>query len=421
MLTWDNSTVLAFNMDIPIKLNVNTESFNNSSWLTIKKVKFTPFVSSDESCSTVESNVIIIPTTWYENKLAELTWWSFVWNESLSKNDKKFIDLSIRLENIWWTKNSDYTLCGSGWLEYEIDWLWWKETIRKKINWDSNLKVKYRWVYVNWQYSNSSKWLYELLRSSFNNSNMVQSSTTISRFKTELFNKIVKNVTESVRWIEKSEFVSEVSNLIKWIYYNESDIKIDTWIVNGKSLIYAKWGNVYINWNITKNNKNSVLTIVAKKENWKGWYIYISPNVTNIDAILVAEKWIYPSIVDNNWIPKNWKLLDIVKWNYNPILNNQLVIYGLVISKWNTIWWSIRIDDKYVLPGWKEIPANKLNFYKAAIKDLNYLRRYHSKFNKGNNAKNPVTWNPLDETQYGTYPVIIWYDSAIKTSNPYWF
>ncbi len=420
LLTWDNSTVLAFNMDIPIKLNVITDDFNNVNKILVKHIKFTPFVSSNNTCSTVE-DAVIVPTTGYEDKFANLNSWSFEWNKYFASGDNADVDLSLRVENVKSVRKTDYYLCGTWWIEYQISWLNGDKIVKKKITWKSNLSIKYWWVYIKGQYSNSSKWLYELLRSSSNNSNMVQSSTTISRFKTKLFNKIVKNVTESVRWVTESEFVSEVSNSIKWINYNEGDIKIGTWIINGKSLIYAKWGNVYINWNITKNDRSSVLTIVAKEENWKGWYIYISPNVTNIDAILVAEKWIYPSIVDNNWTPKNWKLLEVVKWKYNSILNNQLVIHGLVISKWNTIWWSIRIDDKYILPGWKEIPANNLNFYKAAIKDLNYLRRYHSKFNKGNVAKNPVTWNPLDETQYGTYPVIIWYDSAIKTSNPYWF
>jgi hypothetical protein len=307
---------------------------------------------------------------------------------------------------------------------FDLDWLVGSKEVTSYYDISSNLSVKYRGVYVEGLYSNAAKGLYELLRKAdnYSSSQMSRSSASVD-LKNKLYNKIVRNVNQIIRW--NYELTNNINGSINGVYYNNWSIVISGNIrVDGKSLIFAKGGDIIIKWNIKKSKPDAVLTIVAISDNGTGGHIYIDNNVTNIDAVLVSEKWIFPIWAQDN----NAYMVRVVKGLKNNELNNQLVIYGMVISKWNTVWGSIKIDGKYVLPGGKQIEGIPANFYRAAIYDLNYLRRYHKVFNKGQTACDPrkssdygTNCQKLDENKYGTYPVVIIYDPSIKVVKPYGF
>ena len=425
-LTGLSDTIYGFNMDLPINFKFNVQNYNSLEPLKNSHIQLV-FKVYDKNGRDITSDMEIIPSTGYETKLANLLNWNFSFGD-LSKNALYTGLVKIRIE----PKNYKYQevyLAWSWYITYDLLGPDGVKTIKDKINWHSTLKLKYWGVYVVWLFTNSVKWLYEVLRNSSNNSWMSNSSEKqINELKLKTYNRIIRNVTKIVSSISKN--TSEIDNgVINGIYYNKGgDITISSNSqVKWKSLIYANWWNVIIKWNIKK--KWWILTIVAKSDtSWKWWHIYIAKNVTNIDAILVADKWIFPLWAkedEDNW--NHGYMLDVVKWNKNSELNNQLLIYGMVISRWNTVWWSIKIDGKYVLPGGKEIPWTTVNFYHAAISDLNYLRRYHYSFNPGEAACKPTDNNydpscsKLATSKYGTYPVIIRYDPAINTLKPYGF
>jgi len=420
LLTWENNAIFWFGMDIPLKLKITTKNYNSNEQIQNIKLKFNPIVK-DKNGNNI--NVIVTPWTWYENKWNQLKNGTFGIN-NLSKNSSeeswKFV---IRIENDDDDIISDCKLSWNGWIEYTLKWMWWIKIIKKKINWNSNIDIKYWGVYVEWLFSSKVKWLYELLRNSSNNIDMAQSASKIVWLKIKTYNNILKTLAEQIRWIKETELTS-IWNL-NWVYYKNWDIILDWWEIKGKSLVYANGWNVYIKWNIKK--KWGILTIVTKSVNWNWGYIFIDNNVTNIDSILVAEKWIYSSLSSNGWIFDKSSIIDIVKWEKNDELKNQLLIYGMVLSKWNTMWGSVRIWWKYVLPSGKLLDGNRFNFYKSAIYDLNYLRRYHIDFNAWNTACSTnssnygTTCSKLDTSKYGTYPVIIKSDTAIKTDKPYGF
>jgi hypothetical protein len=337
----------------------------------------------------------------------------------------KEIVFTWRLELNWEVVNPKINIGWDVLLDFDLNGDVWEKNVKAYYNVDSTLSVNFRWTYVEWLYSNAAKWLYELLRKSewtYASSQMSHSQSTVN-IKNIAYNNIIKNVTKAVRWHKNN--CSSVGVDIKWICYNKWNITINWWTVEWKSLIFAKWWDIIIDWNIKKFPKDSLLTIVAVSDDNGNWgHVYIANNVTNIDAIIVTEKWIFPKGAkdDSNY------MLEVVKGNKNSELKNQLVIYGLVISRWNTIGWSIKINWKYVLPGGKEIEWTSDNFYKAAIYDLNYLRRYHKIFNPGQDACDPrnnssywSTCNKLNENKYWTFPVVIIYDPAIKIYKPYWF
>ena len=418
VLTWENSNqILSVNSDVKLKFLLPTNNFNtNNSNITNVKVKWEPKITTKEG-KDVTSKINIVASTGYENILSNLIDWSY--SSSLIKNNNNSFDLWIRLEPKE-ALSTEYTLWWKLVVSYNLYWAWWTKKVVKYMNINSNLNFKYWGVYVVWSYTNNSKWLYEILRKS--KSNMAWSANSVSSInsiKNRAYSNFVRKWRKLVMSVGELWDNNKLADL-DWIYYNKwKDIILKWWNINWKSLVYVEWWNVIISWNIIKNWW--ILTIVAKSDENGNWgYIEIDPSVTNIDAILVTEKWIFPTIAMEDWKLKNSKIWEIVKWKKNSKLNNQLVIYWMVISKWNTIWWSIKVNWKYVLPWWKEIEWTRHNFYEAARFDLNYLRRYHINFNKWNTAQDPIKWWLLNEAKYWTYPVVIIYDNSIRTSKPYW-
>ena len=419
LIKWATGSVLWFWTDIPLNLKIKVKNYNSSEKLKNVKIKFTPIVT-DKNWNKVD--VEIRAWTWYENRWQKLLDWTYSLNDISKNSENESWKFVIRIENNDWII-SNCKLWWTWWIIYTLNWEDWEKTIKKKVSWSSNLEIKYWWVYIEWLFSSKVKWLYELLRKSSGNNTMAKSSAkSINTLKTKTYNNIIKNVTISVRWV--AQIKDNPWSTLKWIYYKKWDITLDWWKITWKTLVYADWWNVYIKWNLKKDWW--ILTIVAKSVLWKWWYVFIDNNVTNIDAIIVADKGVFSTVVANNWKMQKNIMKSVVKWEKNIDLNNQLLIYGVVISKWNTIWWSIKIWHKYVLPWWKVVDWTPWNFYEAWIYDLNYLRRYHYLFNKWKQACaiSSNYWprcTKVYENKYWTYPVIIVNDSSIKTMHPYWF
>ena len=145
----------------------------------------------------------------------------------------------------------------------------------------------------------------------------------------------------------------------------------------------------YLNW-----NEDILLKLTDRTEDWK-----ITKKLTEISPLELKEATLR-SYTDfkKDFIEKNW----------------------FILSKWNTIWWSIAINDKYVLPWGKKLKANNTNnYYYAWLYDMNFLRRYHYIINQWRKAKDPIKWSLLSDDKFGTNPVVIFYDPAI--SSAYWF
>jgi hypothetical protein len=137
---------------------------------------------------------------------------------------------------------------------------------------------------------------------------------------------------------------------------------------------------------------------------------------------MITDKWVYPLLARYSGTLKVSKMLNVVKWMNNSMLNNQLLIYWMIISRNNTIGWSIKIDNQYVQPWGKKLVWDTNNFYRAVIYDLNYLKRYHKVFNpwksfcsiKASNYSSSCT--KLDSQKYRTFSVVIMYDPSIKVN-----
>ena len=415
VLTWPQN--IPFGSDVSFKLKIKNLGQSKVESLKIKFIPKFTYNGNDLS-----DKISFVPASG-DNNLKNLLNWNYG-NVTLNAGNENEIIFTGRLELNWDIINPKINIGWQVLLDYSLEGEVGTKDVKAYYGINSNLSVNYRWVYVEWLFSNSSKWLYELLRKSDYKSSQMWKSQDTYLMKNEAYNNIIRNVTKLVRWLDIT--CSNINGDIKWICYNNWDITINWWTVKWKSLIFAKWWNIVINWNIKKDKSDSLLTIVAvSDDDWNWWHVYIANNVTNIDAIIVTEKWVFPIGAKSNL--KNY-MLKVVKWNKNSELNNQLVIYGLVISRWNTIWWSIKINWKYVLPWGKEIEWTPDNFYRAAIYDLNYLRRYHKVFNLWKEACDPrdnssywSSCNKLDQTKYWTFPVVIIYDPAIKIYKPYGF
>lgn len=168
----------------------------------------------------------------------------------------------------------------------------------------------------------------------------------------------------------------------------------------GRKTILIEWWNLFIRSNTLANNlsQDILWIVVLKDEQWRGWHIFIDRWVTEINAILYADKAIASS--DTTRITQTDDLNKILSpenfWTYD-YLNTQLYIYGSVFSN-NTIWWSVQAP--YLCPFFI---TNLCTLDISQKYDLNYLRR-------GYDTKRSVS--------YDDYPVIIKYNSNIQLTPP---
>jgi len=156
--------------------------------------------------------------------------------------------------------------------------------------------------------------------------------------------------------------------------------------INWRQTFVVYW-NIYINGNLYKWSKNSLLTLVSFNDDWFSrwglifsnlvnissvkWFIYINPKVTNIDAYMYAQG----SLLSYNWT-KIYDGSNITDTAGDKNIYNQLYVRWWIIST-NTIWWSRLADTD---PFNKRFPWfitwSSLSQNQAQAFDLIYLRRY---------------------------------------------
>lgn len=231
-----------------------------------------------------------------------------------------------------------------------------------------------------WDFSSELEFSYSDSSNSYNNA-FIDSNAELSL--SEFKRNIDKNVFLLTKWItaKNDNPISEFDEDEDIYFYDYSGENLNDsshlenqwkilqlwnwWFSNNFDKIEVKWektliingGNLYINADIYNNNNNSILVIVVKrddtnKKNW--WNIYIDPNVTNIDAILISE-W---SILNYDWSD----VLTIENEIYS--LRSQLLIYWAISTK-NTIWInkSIYWTDDYMIDWEEDFDINKYNLW----------------------------------------------------------
>ena len=408
--SWDKIITLWYNNRLWVK--IPTIGCSSTSTYTLKNIKLKLNLSyKDKNWSSI-NNIKLVGWTWYVDMVDNLLNWGYTLSNSVNCWDDIYLPFTWRFEANNWVPSPRFTVAWNVEVTYVLNWNDWDKTITKILNFDNKLDVNYWWVDVVWLYSNSGKWLYELMRNVWNLNMSKWWNSINDKYKT--FSNIVKNAKKLTRGYNSTE--NSLTDIWWLYYYKDKDVTLNWWTINKKSLIFVDGWNVYINWNIRKENpsSNKTLTIVVtSKPDKTKWKIIIDPKVTNIDAIMITEWGIFSyESVSNRFAA--------VKWRKDNELKNQLAIYWFILSKWNTIWWSIAINDKYVLPWGKKLKANNTNnYYYAWLYDMNFLRRYHYIINQWRKAKDPIKWSLLSDDKFGTNPVVIFYDPAI--SSAYWF
>ena len=139
------------------------------------------------------------------------------------------------------------------------------------------------------------------------------------------------------------------------------------------------------------------------------WNVYITPNVTKIDAIIYADGWFISS--DINWNP-------YTKDNNarTSALQKQLILTWSLFTR-NTIGWAVLwTGGKYILPWW----SKTTNFNEAMKYDLNYVRRWNKWCL---DQKNNTTWALTPDWKCDIYSdyFILKYNPAVQTNPPIGF
>ncbi|MDQ7023851.1 MAG: hypothetical protein Q9M97_10310 [Candidatus Gracilibacteria bacterium] len=154
--------------------------------------------------------------------------------------------------------------------------------------------------------------------------------------------------------------------------------------IKGKHTVIVDNGNIYINSNLYNENDNtSLLVLVAKKGNdGNGGNIYIDPDVTNIDAVLIAEG----SLISMDELSGNGKIWDVKNDPNN--LRNQLLIYGSVFSSNNVGTSTIPYGADY----YEKLPDNKMEDSSTNINihDLGNLRTFNLNYGSGSLNENKL-------------------------------
>lgn len=167
------------------------------------------------------------------------------------------------------------------------------------------------------------------------------------------------------------------------------DVTLYNWDYS-KNTIIVKWWDVIINWDILKQWWQLNWIVVLKWANWEWWNIWISKDVTKIEAIIYCD-----------WSLISWdKSTNIYYADTSNWATKQLLIFGSVISS-NTIWWSSSTPPK--CPYW----IKPCNGDVAKRYDLNHFRHFNP-----NIPSNPDLIYP----DYPKAPMIINYDNTIQTN-----
>lgn len=276
-------------------------------------------------------------------------------------------------------------------VNYELDWQQVRYYLSEWNEWidETAIKLKWEeflWVKIIWTLQADGK------------SEFTWQEENISDLsKLEIRDEIRKEAYLLVKNMQSWE-------ILNWVKYIEWDVKISWEISWYETLIVQDW-NIIIEWDLNTNNNK--LWIIVLKDNYNvnidynnKWNVYITPNVTYIDAIIYADWWLISS--DYYWNPYT---KDTIERTLS--LQKQLLLEWSLFTR-NTIGWGILAWWYYLLPGWEQ----SLDFDKAMIYDLNYIRIWNN-------------WCKDDDFDWEcdlyNNPFIIKYNSEIQTNPPIWF
>ncbi len=304
---------------------------------------------------------------WFDGSNGNWNYWGkmdLIENESYFCPGSKEFKMTFDSSHIWKIEISSGTII----FEYNVQNPYWKSVVINSLDAFDNKKIYINWnIKSNYINNNSVNYTWEVWNNSgglvlwisWNLKNNFEVKKIIDK-NVEKFtrNKISINLNPLdslyVPLSSSEQFLQDFSDSREVFYYNYEWLTDVNWLsnednngvvlklwstwtwkiaVDGEKILIVKWWNLYINSNIYNKTKDSILTIVVQRDstNKKNWgNVYINPDVTNIDAIIIAE-WSILSFID---IP-NYRVLNSID-NYN-LLKKQLLIYGLLFSK-NTIW-----------------------------------------------------------------------------------
>jgi len=307
------------------------------SWSTNQKIEL--YLSwaywNYNSLCNATNNVEIYSLSW---AISSTHWWEMLigtWSYFCSNQYTHIVFNSDRLWNkdIWINDPNDLVddfwkqeiaISGIANLKWNVDIL---------ARWDD--KINQLWVSVSSKAlvkQNVNKRVFELFKTYVKKG---KTSTESNEDKLDVFSKTksenyyLYDYSWDSLWtnikLNWSDYINEWKYLTIWTDW-ENKIPI-----NWKHTVIVNWWNIYINSNLyNTNDTNSLLVLVAKRWDNKNWWnIYIDPDVTNIDAILIAD-WSLISMESNT--------IQTVDESGNiDNLRKQLYIYGSVLSS-NTVW-----------------------------------------------------------------------------------
>lgn len=187
--------------------------------------------------------------------------------------------------------------------------------------------------------------------------------------------------------------------------------------VAGNKTLVAQWGDIYITSDLQYSDRSrDILWVIALEDaNGNGGNIYVHPDVTDISAVLYADRAVMTAIdSDNSGSISGTEVFDGTS---DPAdFSDQLYIYGSVFSE-NTIGWARSIPRE--CPYYVAICDTAQT---AERYDLNYLRRYVLEDHDSDPGTPDIPafgwqssrWSGI----YREYPLIIEYNSLIQSSPP---
>lgn len=384
---WDVKLFNVWNSDDntflkPISLDIKASS---DSWVTWNydfeiwtKQKYKLFLNNIWSLNSYSNWFLNVDKTTIVNEVSWHTWQEFgsientFWN--YISNYIWFIARINAQDNVLQTPDIS---TDSLYISYL---LWWK-MVKYYLN-DNNFTWKViKWVRVIWLLE--WEWKYVL---TWQKENI--SKNDLAKQRSILKKNVYKTIKNMNDW--------DILNWIKYVKWRNYHISWNNlWY---EVLVVNNW-NVIIDWDLN-TNKDKLWIIVINDDynvlnNNQEWNIYIDKDVNYINAMIYADWWIISS---ESSFPY---LQDTI--NRTIDLWNQLIIEWSIFTR-NTIWGAVLWSSGlYVLPGWVET----MDFNKAMVYDLNYLRRWNGLCDKN------LDMDCLDTWEYEDY-VIIKYDPKLK-------
>lgn len=316
---------------------------------------------------------------WYVAKIDYILNGKQIQLPSISRNIAKAGTTSalpfVRKQSAWYFYRNNYTILNDGISQSGLAWFWIAVTGVTNRNETSLSNSTWQKANINvgWELTR-----YELIKTVKSN------IASISRWKNWCPQNAITSYCEQIMNGEKVTFITWNASF-SWTYDKKETYIVKNW-------------NIYIDWDISNNNLWQ-LTLVSMTENglsnvnitsdmfsdnwfnrntwnYNGW-IFINPEVTNIDASLIAE-WPVVSY-DVNEEKLYGSTID------EKDLRNQLHIYGSLLSL-NTIGWAKEVwatnhSCPYIIS-----PCNRNT---ASVFDLANIRKFTVQA-----ELNGITWAP---------------------------